>query len=147
MDLLETLKPKEEEIADYPLEERLEQEEQYLGVCCQDIRQKSSKTRLAKQTQLVHELVENQPTKLLIYVKNIRTIRTKRENKWPLLMGMIQQEVFTNVVPNRFRQLRQSVEKGQVYYVEGKSGTQYVQSRIANIGSTNRKSATSRNIN
>lgn len=32
MDLLETLKPKEEEIADYPLEERLEQEEQYLGV-------------------------------------------------------------------------------------------------------------------
>ena len=69
MDLLETLKPKEEEIADYPLEERLEQEEQYLGSIYQDIRQKSSKTRLAKQTQLVHELVENQPTKLLIYVK------------------------------------------------------------------------------
>ena len=43
MDLLETLKPKEEEIADYPLEERLEQEEQYLGSIYQDIRQKSSK--------------------------------------------------------------------------------------------------------
>ena len=40
--------------------------------------------------------------------------------------------------PTVFRQLRQSVEKGQVYYGR-KSGTQYVQSRIANIGSTNRK--------
>ena len=48
MDLLETLKPKEEEIADYPLEERLEQEEQYLGSIYQDIRQKSSKNTLSQ---------------------------------------------------------------------------------------------------
>ncbi len=96
MDLLETLKPKEEEIADYPLEERLEQEEQYLGVYLSGHpTEEFKKTRLAKQTQLVHELVENQPTKLLIYVKKtFGRFGPKRENKWPLLMGMIQQEVF-----------------------------------------------------
>ena len=94
MDLLETLKPKEEEIADYPLEERLEQEEQYLGVYLSGHPTEEFKTRLAKQTQLVHELVENQPTKLLIYVKTFGRFGPKRENKWPLLMGMIQQEVF-----------------------------------------------------
>lgn len=122
MDLLETLKPKEEEIADYPLEERLEQEEQYLGVYLSGHpTEEFKKTRLAKQTQLVHELVENQPTKLLIYVKNIRTIRTKKGEQMAFVDGDdTTGSISLTLFPTVFRQLRQSVEKGQVYYVEGK---------------------------
>ena len=122
LDLLSTLKPKEEEVADYSLEEKLEQEEQYLGVYLSGHpTEEYKKIRLAKQVQYSHDLVEKQATKLLVYVKNVRVIRTKKGEQMAFVEGDdVTGEISLTLFPVVFRQLRQVVEKGQVYYIEGK---------------------------
>ncbi|MDU7007781.1 MAG: OB-fold nucleic acid binding domain-containing protein, partial [Enterococcus faecalis] len=56
-----------------------------------------------------------------IYVKNIRTIRTKKGEQMAFVDGDdTTGSISLTLFPTVFRQLRQSVEKGQVYYVEGK---------------------------
>lgn len=123
MDLLATLKPKEAEVTEYTLEERLEQEETYLGVYLSGHpTEEFKKTRLAKQTHYVHDVVENQTTRLLIYVKNVRVIRTKKGEQMAFVDGDDGTgEISLTLFPTVFRLLRQAVEKGQVYYIEGKA--------------------------
>lgn len=123
MDLLEdTLKLKEVEVADYSLEEKLEQEEQYLGVYLSGHpTEEFKKTRLAKQVMLVSDAVENQAARLLIYVKDVRVIRTKKGEQMAFIEGDdLTGSLSLTLFPKIFRTLRQSVEKNQVYYVEGK---------------------------
>ncbi|MGX7245758.1 DNA polymerase III subunit alpha [Enterococcus quebecensis] len=123
MNLLEdTLKLKEVEVADYTLEEKLEQEEQYLGVYLSGHpTEEFKKTRLAKQVMLISDVVENQPGRLLIYVKDIRVIRTKKGEQMAFVEGDdLTGSLSLTLFPAVFRTLRQNVEKNQVYYVEGK---------------------------
>ncbi|MGX7262826.1 DNA polymerase III subunit alpha [Enterococcus crotali] len=123
MNLLEdTLKLKEVEIADYTLEEKLEQEEQYLGVYLSGHpTEEFKKTRLAKQVMLVSDVLENQTARLLIYVKDIRVIRTKKGEQMAFVEGDdLTGSLSLTLFPAVFRTLRQTVEKNQVYFVEGK---------------------------
>ncbi|MBO0472433.1 DNA polymerase III, alpha subunit [Enterococcus sp. DIV0840] len=123
MNLLEdTLKLKEVEVADYSLEEKLEQEEQYLGVYLSGHpTEEFKKTRLAKQVMLVSDVVENQTARLLIYVKDIRVIRTKKGEQMAFVEGDdLTGSLSLTLFPMVFRTLRQTVEKNQVYFVEGK---------------------------
>ncbi|WP_430598442.1 DNA polymerase III subunit alpha [Enterococcus sp. AZ177] len=123
MNLLEdTLKLKEVEVADYTLEEKLEQEEQYLGVYLSGHpTEEFKKTRLAKQVMLVSDVVENQMARLLIYVKDSRVIRTKKGEQMAFVEGDdLTGSLSLTLFPTVFRTLRQTVEKNQVYFVEGK---------------------------
>ncbi|WP_348922855.1 DNA polymerase III subunit alpha [Enterococcus rotai] len=123
MNLLEdTLKLKEVEIADYTLEEKLEQEEQYLGVYLSGHpTEEFKKTRLTKQVMLVSDVVEKQTARLLIYVKDIRVIRTKKGEQMAFVEGDdLTGSLSLTLFPTVFRTLRQNVEKNQVYFVEGK---------------------------
>ncbi|MBO0445412.1 DNA polymerase III subunit alpha [Enterococcus ureilyticus] len=123
MNLLEdTLKLKEVEVADYSLEEKLEQEEQYLGVYLSGHpTEEFKKTRLAKQVMLVSDVVENQTARLLIYVKDVRVIRTKKGEQMAFVEGDdLTGSLSLTLFPAVFRTLRQTVEKNQVYFVEGK---------------------------
>ncbi|MEI5988791.1 DNA polymerase III, alpha subunit [Enterococcus termitis] len=123
MNLLEdTLKLKEVEIADYTLEEKLEQEEQYLGVYLSGHpTEEFKKTGLAKQVMLVSDVLENQTARLLIYVKDIRVIRTKKGEQMAFVEGDdLTGSLSLTLFPAVFRTLRQTVEKNQVYFVEGK---------------------------
>lgn len=123
MNLLEdTLKLKEVEVADYSLEEKLEQEELYLGVYLSGHpTEEFKKTRLAKQVMLVSDVVENQAARLLIYVKDVRVIRTKKGEQMAFVEGDdLTGSLSLTLFPTVFRTLRQTVEKNQVYFVEGK---------------------------
>ncbi|MEI5992753.1 DNA polymerase III subunit alpha [Candidatus Enterococcus mansonii] len=123
MNLLEeTLKLKEVEVSDYSLEEKLEQEEQYLGVYLSGHpTEEFKKTRLAKQVMLVSDVVENQTARLLIYIKETRVIRTKKGEQMAFVEGDdLTGSLSLTLFPTVFRTLRQNVEKAQVYYVEGK---------------------------
>lgn len=123
MNLLEdTLKLKEVEVADYSLEEKLEQEEQYLGVYLSGHpTEEFKKTRLAKQVMLISDVVENQTARLLIYVKDSRVIRTKKGEQMAFVEGDdLTGSLSLTLFPTVFRTLRQNVEKNQVYFVEGK---------------------------
>ncbi|EOI01938.1 DNA polymerase III, alpha subunit [Enterococcus moraviensis ATCC BAA-383] len=123
MNLLEdTLKLKEVEVADYSLEEKLEQEEQYLGVYLSGHpTEEFKKTRLAKQVMLVSDVVENQSARLLIYVKDVRVIRTKKGEQMAFVEGDdLTGSLSLTLFPAVFRTLRQTIEKNEVYFVEGK---------------------------
>ncbi|MGG5340512.1 DNA polymerase III subunit alpha [Enterococcus sp. AZ192] len=123
MNLLEeTLKLKEVEVADYTLEEKLEQEEQYLGVYLSGHpTEEFKKTRIAKQTMQISDVVENQAARLLIYVKDVRVIRTKKGEQMAFVEGDdLTGSLSLTLFPTVFRSLRQNVEQNQVYFVEGK---------------------------
>jgi DNA polymerase-3 subunit alpha len=123
MDLLaDTLKLKEVEVADYSLEEKLEQEEQFLGVYLSGHpTEEFKKTRLAKQVMLISDIVEKQTVRLLIYVKEVRVIRTKKGEQMAFVEGDdLTGSLSLTLFPAVFRTLRQNVENNQVYYVEGK---------------------------
>ncbi|MHC5218228.1 DNA polymerase III subunit alpha [Enterococcus sp. LJL128] len=121
-DLFETLELKEEEIQDYPLEEKLAQEEQYLGVYLSG-HPAEEFTKLIKLKQIlsINDVVENQQVRLLIYVKNVRTIRTKKGEQMAFVEGDDSTgSISLTLFPTVFRSLRQTVHPNQVYYVEGK---------------------------
>lgn len=83
LDLMEIMALKEEEIADYSLDERLTLEEEYLGVYLSGHPTEGyERLRLAKRVQLITEIVPQQTVSLLLYIKNIREIRTKKEKEW-----------------------------------------------------------------
>lgn len=121
-DLFETLELKEEEIQDYSLEEKLAQEEQYLGVYLSGHPAEEFK-KLAKLKQVIsiNDIVENQAVRLLIYVKNVRTIRTKKGEQMAFVEGDDSTGAISlTLFPGVFRSVRQTVDVGKVYYVEGK---------------------------
>lgn len=123
IDLLEgELKLTENKVADYTLEEKLEQEEQYLGVYLSGHpTEEFKKTRLAKQVMLVSDVLEKQTARLLIYVKDVRVIRTKKGEQMAFVEGDdLTGSLSLTLFPTVFRTLRQTVEKNQVYFVEGK---------------------------
>lgn len=121
-DLFETLELKEEEIQDYSLEERLAQEEQYLGVYLSGHpAEEFKKLTKLKQVMTINDIVENQAVRLLIYVKDVRTIRTKKGEQMAFVEGDDSTgSISLTLFPGVFRSVRQSVEVGKVYYVEGK---------------------------
>ncbi|MBP2099335.1 DNA polymerase III subunit alpha [Enterococcus rivorum] len=121
-DLFETLELKEKKIADYSLEEKLEQEERYLGVYLSGHpTEEFKKTRLAKKVMDITECVEKQTARLLIYVKDVRVIRTKKGEQMAFVEGDdLTGDLSLTLFPTVFRQIRQTVEQNQVYYVEGK---------------------------
>ncbi|WP_321387600.1 DNA polymerase III subunit alpha [uncultured Enterococcus sp.] len=121
-DLFETLELKEEEIQDYSLEERLAQEEQYLGVYLSGHpAEEYKKLAKLKQVLTINDVVENQAVRLLIYVKDVRAIRTKKGEQMAFVEGDDSTGAISlTLFPGVFRSVRQTVEVGKVYYVEGK---------------------------
>lgn len=121
-DLFKTLELKEVEVADYTLEEKLELEEQYLGVYLSGHpTEKFKKTRLAKQVMMISDATQGKQVRLLVYVKDVRVIRTKKGEQMAFvevddLTGSLSLTVF----PTIFRTLRNKIEKNHVYFVEGK---------------------------
>lgn len=121
-DLFKTLELKEVEVADYALEEKLELEEQYLGVYLSGHpTEEFKKTRLAKQVMMVSDIAQGRQVRLLVYVKDVRVIRTKKGEQ----MAFVEVDDMTGslsltVFPTVFRTLRNKIEKNQVYFVEGK---------------------------
>ena len=121
-DLFKTLELKEVEVLDYTLEEKLELEEQYLGVYLSGHpTEKFTKTRLMKQPTLISDSTEGNQVRLLVYVKEVRVIRTKKGEQMAFvevddLTGSLSLTVF----PTIFRTLRNTIEKNCVYYAEGK---------------------------
>ncbi|MBL1229413.1 DNA polymerase III subunit alpha [Enterococcus sp. BWB1-3] len=121
-DLFETLELKEEEVQDYSLEDKLAQEEQYLGVYLSG-HPTEEFTKLAKLKQIIpiSDVVEKQTVRILVYVKNVRTIRTKKGEQMAFVEGDDSTgSISLTLFPTVFRSLRQTVHLNQVYYVEGK---------------------------
>ncbi|MDH6365256.1 DNA polymerase-3 subunit alpha [Enterococcus sp. PF1-24] len=122
MDLLDIMTLKSEEMADYALEERLALEEQYLGVYLSGHPSESyPKLRRTKQVATVADLLKGEKTKLLLYIKDIREIRTKKGEQMAFLKGSDSSgEISVTIFPKLYRQVRGSIQLNSVCYVEGK---------------------------
>lgn len=123
LELLDVMELKSQEIPDYTLEEKLDWEEKLLGIYLSGHPvQKFTKTQQWKKVQAIADIVENQSVRLLIYIKNIREIRTKKGEQMAFLEGNdVSGELSITVFPTLYRQIRGELSVNQVLYVEGKS--------------------------
>ncbi|MBM7712776.1 DNA polymerase III subunit alpha [Enterococcus xiangfangensis] len=120
--LLDVMSLKEREIADYSLAERLNYEEQYLGLYVSG-HPTENYPKLLKQKDLqpITELVVGKQGRILFYLKDIREIRTKKGEQMAFLTGNDQSgEISLTIFPQNYRRLRNELELEQVYLVQGK---------------------------
>ncbi len=88
LDLLETMALKEEAVADYKLEEKLALEEEYLGVYLSGHPvEQFQKLHQLKQITDIADLVPNERVRILLYVRKIREIRTKKGEQMAFVEG------------------------------------------------------------
>ncbi|HAQ6750774.1 TPA: DNA polymerase III subunit alpha [Enterococcus faecium] len=123
LDLLGIMALKEEEVADYTLEERLKLEEEYLGIYLSGHPAEGfDRLRLAKQVQLITDIVPNQPVNLLVMIKEVREIRTKKGELMAFVEGTDSSgEISVTVFPTLYRKYRNLFAVDQVIFVQGRS--------------------------
>lgn len=123
MDLLDLMELKVEDIREYDLTERLEIEEKYLGMYLSGHpAEKYRQLQRGKSVQLLADVLPNQRVRLLLYVKDIREIRTKKGEQMAFITGNDPtSEISVTVFPELYRRIRQSFGVNDVIYVEGKA--------------------------
>lgn len=122
MSLLDVMSLKERSIEDYSLAERLNYEEQYLGLYVSG-HPTENYPKLLKQKDLqpITELTVGKQGKILFYLKDIREIRTKKGEQMAFLTGNDQSgEISLTIFPQSYRRFRNELELEQVYLVSGK---------------------------
>lgn len=125
MDLLETMALKEEAIEDFQLEDKLSLEEEYLGVYISGHPvEQYQKLRQIKHIRDIAELVPAEKVRILIYIRKIREIRTKKGEQMAFLEGTdASKEISITAFPILYRKVRGSLSENMVAYVEGKVET------------------------
>lgn len=143
MDLLDMLTLKKEPVADYSMEEKLKQEEHYLGTYLSGHPVDEYKfLRLPLGIQSINQIVEGQTAALLLYVKNVRKIRTKKGESMAFVEGDDDTgDLSVTVFPKLFRQIGMQVEMEQVYVVTGKVERSRYNQNIQLIADTCRPAA------
>ncbi|OBS61311.1 DNA polymerase III subunit alpha [Enterococcus mundtii] len=123
LDLLDIMALKEEEVADYSLEEKLQLEEEHLGVYLSGHPTEGyERLKLAKKVHLVTEIVPKQATNVLVMVKEVREIRTKKGALMAFVSGTDSSgEIAITVFPELYRQARPLFKENQVIFVQGRS--------------------------
>ncbi|MDT2745137.1 DNA polymerase III subunit alpha [Enterococcus asini] len=122
MDLLDLMALKVTDIRDYSLEERLNLEEQYLGVYLSGHpAEKYESLAQRRQTRAIAELVPEEKVRILFYVRDIREIRTKKGDLMSFVEGNDPSgELSVTIFPELYRRVRQTFQIGDVLYLEGK---------------------------
>ena len=122
MSLLDMMSLKERSSEDYSLAERLNYEEQYLGLYVSG-HPTENFPKLLKQKDLqpITELTVGNHGKILFYLKDIREIRTKKGEQMAFLTGNDQSgDISLTIFPQTYRRLRNDLELESVYLVHGK---------------------------
>lgn len=122
MDLLDIMTLKERKIPEYTLEEKLAEEEKYLGVYLSGHPAEGFEhVRRAKKVQNIVDSLAGEKISILYYVKDVREIRTKRGEQMAFLEGDdASGEISVTLFPKLYRQVRSQMAVGSVFYVEGK---------------------------
>src|SRR5699024_6901421 len=104
-------------------EEKLDLEEQYLGVYLSGHpAEKFGILQERAHVQQVTDLVANQKVRILLYVRDIREIRTKKGEQMAFIEGNdATGELSVTIFPKLYRHVRQTFAVGDVLYLEGKA--------------------------
>lgn len=122
LDLLDMMALKNEALADFSLEEKLNLEDEYLGIYLSGHPvEQFHKIKQRKSVADISELFENMSANLLIYLTEIKEIRTKKGEQMAFLEGNDPTgETSITVFPQTYRKIRNQLAENQVYYIEGK---------------------------
>lgn len=121
VELLTVLAPKIEQVADFTVSEKITKEIEYLGtfLSAHPVEQYRQLAEI-EGVSLVSQLQVNQAVKVLLYVKKVKEIRTKKGEQMAFLSGEDQSgQLEVTIFPNLFRQLSSLVPE-QVYLITGK---------------------------
>lgn len=123
LDLLDLMTLKVTDVREYSLEEKLDLEEQYLGVYLSGHpAEKFGILQERAHVQQVTDLVANQKVRILLYVRDIREIRTKKGEQMAFIEGNdATGELSVTIFPKLYRHVRQTFAVGDVLYLEGKA--------------------------
>lgn len=125
LDLMEMMELKKEEIAEYTSQEKLELEERYLGVYLSGHPvQFFPKLRQQRVINETSDLLSGQKVQVLLYIRDIREIRTKKGEQMAFLEGNdASGELSVTIFPELYRQVRQQISLDTVLWMEGKVET------------------------
>nr|WP_282564708.1 DNA polymerase III subunit alpha [Liquorilactobacillus sicerae] len=121
VELLTVLAPKIEKVPDFTVSEKITKEVEYLGtfLSAHPVEQYRQLAEI-EGVSLVSQLRSNQVVKVLLYVKKIKEIRTKKGEQMAFLSGEDQSgQLEVTIFPNLFRQLASLIPE-QVYLITGK---------------------------
>ncbi|MGM0213035.1 DNA polymerase III subunit alpha [Enterococcus sp. AZ109] len=120
--LLDVMSLKEQEVPEYSLTERLEFEEKYLGLYVSGHPTENyPKIKRQRKIRLVSDILAGQNVTMLVYLKNLREIRTKKGEQMAFLDGNDKSgEVSMTVFPVLYRKIRKDLQLEKVYLVTGK---------------------------
>ncbi len=122
LELFEELAPKVRPLPDLSLSEKLDKEEQVLGAYLSGHPVEEYRD-LAKALNVtaVSDLFLNKPCTILVYVKRVKVIRTKRGDQMAFVTGEdLTGEISITIFPNTYRNLADWLTKEQVIVVRGK---------------------------
>lgn len=122
VELLAVLAPKLEEFPEITLNERLSQEEKYLGtfISAHPVTRYARLAQLEKTTPIV-QLQAEKTGRILLYLKESKIIRTKKGEQMAFLTGEDETgQIEVIVFPNIYRQAAAILENDQVYLIAGK---------------------------
>ncbi|MGX7059243.1 DNA polymerase III subunit alpha [Vagococcus humatus] len=122
LNLLSMLSLKKEPIEDFSIEERLAFEETYLGTYLSAHPTDDYQAlRVIKNGRLISQLQVGEVGLILLYVKKIREIRTKKGEFMAFLEGSDStDDLSITVFPKAYRRYRSLLKENQVYLIEGK---------------------------
>ncbi|WP_057768646.1 DNA polymerase III subunit alpha [Lactobacillus selangorensis] len=122
MDLFAQLPMKKAEVPNLELTERLDKEEQYLGVYLSGHPvEPYAAIRLVMPLTAINELQPDTRANLLGYVRRIKVIRTKKGQQMAFVTVQdASAEISVTVFPNLFKQVGSRLKRGQVLVIFGK---------------------------
>ena len=122
IDLLEVLSLKKEDVPDFTLEEKLNQEAEYLGSYVSG--HPIDAYHYLKKGRQIKELSDSEigdTGQFLLYITSVKKIRTKKGESMAFLSGNDgSKEMDVTLFPQLFRQLNQDVLENNVYLISGK---------------------------
>ncbi|HCM88695.1 MULTISPECIES: DNA polymerase III subunit alpha [Vagococcus] len=122
IDLLEVLSLKKENVTDFTLEEKLNQEAEYLGsyISGHPI-DAYNYLRKGRHINTILESNIGDTGQYLLYVTNIKKIRTKKGESMAFLSANDgSKDIDITIFPQLFRQLNQTISENNVYLINGK---------------------------
>ncbi|MGO3733108.1 MAG: DNA polymerase III subunit alpha [Vagococcus sp.] len=125
MDLLGILSLKKEPIADYSIEEKLNQEVDYLGTYLSGHPvDQFANLQVGRLISQIDGIQVGKTVDLLVYVTSVKKIRTKKGESMAFLSGTdATGDINITLFPTLFRKIGMSVEENTVYMVNGKVET------------------------
>ncbi|WP_314061858.1 DNA polymerase III subunit alpha [uncultured Vagococcus sp.] len=138
LDLLSILSLKKETVSDYSIEEKLDQEETYLGTYLSGHPVDEYQTlRIVKNARSIDQVEIGKRGSILVYSRQIRVIRTKKGEQMAFIEGNDSTaEISVTIFPQLYRKIGNDLHENKVYFVEGKVERSTYNQALQIIGET-----------